>query len=276
MAINESRVRQEVLKFAKSYVGTKESPPRSNKVEFSDWWGFHAAWCQMFVNYIIYYSMGKQCVPRSLPSQGQHSDKGTAYTPWAVDWFKRNNLYSSRTETPKPGDIIYFDWQGGRPNSVDHVGFVVKANSNGTVTTIEGNTGSGNWSNGGAVMECTRYLNTIACYGDLPIKLLDPDYIIDIKPQLEHSAAISAPKKVANPGRYPKWNGTYYRNGYFGKDLMAWEKKMQQRGWSITADGRYTDYEAKLVRWFQSEKQLEVDGIIGPLTWNAAWELEVT
>ena len=40
--------------------------------------------------------------------------------------------------SPQPGDVVLFDW--GRNGDTDHVGFVVKDNGNGTITTLEGNT----------------------------------------------------------------------------------------------------------------------------------------
>jgi peptidoglycan hydrolase-like protein with peptidoglycan-binding domain len=41
----------------------------------------------------------------------------------------------------RPGDIVFFDWSGTRSiGAIDHVGVVEAVHSNGTVTTIEGNT----------------------------------------------------------------------------------------------------------------------------------------
>lgn len=42
---------------------------------------------------------------------------------------------------PRPGDIIFFDWDdGGQDSSSDHVGIVEKV-ENGRIYTIEGNSG---------------------------------------------------------------------------------------------------------------------------------------
>jgi cell wall-associated NlpC family hydrolase len=68
--------------------------------------------------------------------------------------------------TPKPGDIVYFDFvEGGAP--IEHVGIVVKDNGDGTVTTIEGNTAgdkkkSGSQANGGEVAKKIRAYKTNA------------------------------------------------------------------------------------------------------------------
>ena len=40
--------------------------------------------------------------------------------------------------SPQPGDVVLFNWDAD--GSTDHVGFVVKDNGDGTITTIEGNT----------------------------------------------------------------------------------------------------------------------------------------
>jgi hypothetical protein len=54
--------------------------------------------------------------------------------------FKKLGTWTEASKaTPKPGDIVYFDFtEGGAP--IEHVGIVVKDNGDGTVTTVEGNT----------------------------------------------------------------------------------------------------------------------------------------
>lgn len=53
--------------------------------------------------------------------------------------------------------------------------------------------------------------------------------------------------------------------------LARWQKQMQARGYSITADGRYGPETERIVRYFQKLVGLKVDGKIGPGTWSAAW-----
>lgn len=69
------------------------------------------------------------------------------------------------------------------------------------------------------------------------------------------------------------------------EDLRAWQQRMADRRWSITADGFYGrkgDTEpsqsetGRVAMAFQTEKGLVVDGLIGPNTWRAAWELPIT
>ncbi|RUP86870.1 peptidoglycan-binding protein [Dermabacter sp. HSID17554] len=62
------------------------------------------------------------------------------------------------------------------------------------------------------------------------------------------------------------------------KGLATWQARMQARGWNIGesgADGRYGRDTARVVKRFQKNKGLKVDGKIGPATWRAAWALPV-
>jgi len=61
-----------------------------------------------------------------------------------------------------------------------------------------------------------------------------------------------------------------------GHGLDVWQARMDQRGWTITADGVYGPETKKVATAFQQEKNLTVDGLIGPQTWNAAWTIPVT
>lgn len=62
------------------------------------------------------------------------------------------------------------------------------------------------------------------------------------------------------------------------KGLAVWQARMQARGWNIGkdgADGRYGNDTARIVKQFQKNKGLAIDGKIGPATWRAAFELPV-
>ena len=72
------------------------------------------------------------------------------------DWFKARNLWKGRNYTPKPGDIVFFDWDGnGDPN---HVGIVEYAEGN-KIHTLEGNT------TGGKAAKRVRNKSDIMGYG---------------------------------------------------------------------------------------------------------------
>lgn len=53
--------------------------------------------------------------------------------------------------------------------------------------------------------------------------------------------------------------------------ITAWQSRMSDRGWRITVDGIYGDASARTCRLFQAESGLDIDSIVGPVTWRAAW-----
>ncbi|WP_431903314.1 CHAP domain-containing protein [Nonomuraea sp. bgisy101] len=89
----------------------------------------NAAWCAMFVSWV-----GEQTGAR--PQVGWD-----AYTVAHAKWFKANKRWG---QTPKPGAVVFFSWSGSKSlDDINHVGFVEKGNGDGTISTIEGNTGNG-------------------------------------------------------------------------------------------------------------------------------------
>jgi hypothetical protein len=104
-----------------------------------------APWCAMFVSWV-----GAQAGIR--PTMGWD-----AYTVAHAKWFKANHQWGN---VAKPGAVVYFAWDGSKSlDSIDHVGFVKKDNGNGTITTIEGNTGNGK------VAERVRPKSQVVGYG---------------------------------------------------------------------------------------------------------------
>ncbi len=89
----------------------------------------NAPWCAMFVSWV-----GEKTGAR--PQIGWD-----AWTVAHAKWFKDNNRFGTLA---KPGSVVFFAWNGSKSlDSINHVGFVVKDNQNGTISTIEGNTGNG-------------------------------------------------------------------------------------------------------------------------------------
>ncbi|MFI6705642.1 CHAP domain-containing protein [Nonomuraea sp. NPDC050478] len=105
----------------------------------------NAPWCAMFVSWV-----GEQAGARSTIGWD-------AYTVTHAQWFKDNNRWGSEA---KPGSVVFFDWGGSKNiSAVDHVGLVKKDNGDGTITTIEGNTGNGK------VEERIRPVSQVTGYG---------------------------------------------------------------------------------------------------------------
>lgn len=130
-----------VIRVAREYLGVKESPPNSNRVMFSDWYGIVGPWCAMFVTYCFVKAGSKAF------EQGNRY----AYCPFVLDAARHNQ---GMTIVPKQdarkGDIVLFCWDGsGVPQ---HIGIVLTpVTSSGTFTTIEGNTSGDSPADGGEV-----------------------------------------------------------------------------------------------------------------------------
>lgn len=94
------------------------------------WYGFNSRveWCACFVSWCAeqcgYIDVG------IIPKFSSCSD--------GVNWFASRGQFQDGSYVPVSGDIIFFDWQGN--GDVDHVG-IVESVENGTVNTIEGNSG---------------------------------------------------------------------------------------------------------------------------------------
>lgn len=69
----------------------------------------------------------------------------------------------SYKETPKKGDLVIFDFSGNH-SAYTHIGIVSEVIDSQTFKTVEGNTASANYSNGGYVLEQTRYKRQVRCF----------------------------------------------------------------------------------------------------------------
>lgn len=90
-----------------------------------------------------------------------------------------------------------------------------------------------------------------------------------------------APKFPLPRGHWygPESSDKRNHSGYYKRDrdgIRTWQRRMKKRGWTITPDGRYGTRTASVAESFQREKGLAVDGLVGPVTWKAAWEEPVT
>ena len=91
----------------------------------------HVDWCACFVSWCA-----NECgfIERGIVPQ-------FSYCPDGVNWFRTHDQWLDRNQTPTPGMIIFFDWaRNGQDGTADHVGIVSHV-ENGTVYTIEGNSG---------------------------------------------------------------------------------------------------------------------------------------
>ncbi|MEU4703291.1 peptidoglycan recognition protein family protein [Nonomuraea dietziae] len=56
-----------------------------------------------------------------------------------------------------------------------------------------------------------------------------------------------------------------------GHDVELWQKRLKQLNYTITVDGLFGKMSAAATKVLQRDKRLEVDGVVGPKTWDAAW-----
>ncbi len=121
----------EIVVVALSQLGNVGGQP------YWSWYGFNSRveWCACFVSWCAnecgYLDAG--VIPK------------TAGCISGSNWFKGRGLWQDNNYEPRPGDIIYFDWDnkgssGPQDGLADHVGIVEKV-ENGMVYTVEGNSG---------------------------------------------------------------------------------------------------------------------------------------
>ncbi|MDV6169536.1 CHAP domain-containing protein [Flavobacterium sp. DG1-102-2] len=136
---------QNIINIALAEIGYSENPANSNKTKYGEWFGLNGvAWCGIFCSW-VYSKAGFQ-----LPKIG--FAKGFAGCATAVSYFKK---YHTITLSPKPGDLVFFDWNAD--GNYDHVGlFYDWKIPFKEFYTIEGNTSLTNQSNGGQVMKRAR------------------------------------------------------------------------------------------------------------------------
>jgi len=118
----------EIVTVALSQVGNVGGEP------YWSWYGFgsRVEWCACFVSW---------CANECGYIEAGVIPKFAACASQGVPWFQEHGLWQDNSYEPRPGDIIFFDWNdGGQDGQSDHVGIVEKV-ENGRVYTVEGNSG---------------------------------------------------------------------------------------------------------------------------------------
>lgn len=143
-----------VIALAGHYVGVKESPAGSNVTLFGKWYGENGVpWCAIFVSFVLSHA-GRPFRFSYVPAIA------------AAAIAKQNGL--SVISAPKVNTTISaghpvlacFDWT--KDGTADHVALVEHYDATrGEIHTIEGNTGSTDWSNGGEVLREVRPVSLV-------------------------------------------------------------------------------------------------------------------
>lgn len=202
----------DIISLAVGEIGTTENPPGTNNVKYNTAYygkpvsspgGAAYAWCCAFVWWLF-----RQAGAEDLFYGGQK----TAYCPTLVQWFKQQGQWV--THDYQPGDIVFFNFSGG--TGAKHVGIVEKALS-GKLSTIEGNTGAGNDTNGGAVMRRMREIKHVLgagrpAYGEADD--MTKDEVLAIIKEYEAEKVNAAPAEWSEDARsWAESNGIIFGDG---------------------------------------------------------------
>ena len=137
---------EKILDTARAQLGIREEPPNSNRVKFNtayygrDVSGSAYPWCCAFVWWVF-----REAGAASLFYGGKKTASCSALLSFHKGQAVRGDY--------QPGDIIFFNFNG-RKNPA-HVG-ICESWDGQYITTIDGNTGTGNEANGGAVLRRRR------------------------------------------------------------------------------------------------------------------------
>jgi hypothetical protein len=141
-----------ILDVARSQLGTVQAPNGANP--YGAAYGMdRVAWCMQFVWWCFRQAGASDLCPR------------TAYTPTAAAFYQQRGRAD---RSPRPGSLVFFDWPGDGVDRISHVGLVEAVNPDGSLTTIEGNTTSGNAGDqrmGGGVWRRRRSTSAVIVYG---------------------------------------------------------------------------------------------------------------
>lgn len=138
------KTRESVLQIAKWQAGVVESPANSNKQKYGAAYGLNGyAWCVMFVWWCF--------------KEAGFNLKKTASCTELTNAYKKAGQWV--TKDFKPGDIVMYDFTG-KKSKTEHCGIITEVGT-GYIVAVEGNTSSGDNTNGGSVMERKRDLKYV-------------------------------------------------------------------------------------------------------------------
>ena len=227
---------QQLIDWVISQIGYKEGKGNANK--YSSMMGRPPeSWCADFICAAFKSCNALNLITNSASCTAMYSG--------------RRDREVSKNST-KAGDIVFFDWD--RSGDCDHVGYVIAAGGS-QVTTVEGNTSSGNsgsQSNGDGVYRRYRTYSQIA-------HVVRPKYDNAPTPTPSGGNCNVTVKEVSN--------------GSSGIAVKNLQLILNSRGYNCgTADGVFGAKTKSAVIAFQKAKGLGADGIVGTKTWTALFK----
>lgn len=94
-------------------------------------------------------------------------------------------------------------------------------------------------------------------------------------PACEAASKRSTAKPSPVQVKVPAFPGLTQR-GSKGATVRKVQERLKARGWKVGVDGIFGADTESIVRQFQAEKKLAVDGKVGPATWAMLWKAPVT
>lgn len=245
-----------LLEVVKAEVGTVEGPA-DNETKYGAFTKANKLpWCGSFVMWTA--------------NQAGVKVPNTVYTPGGVASFKKLGKWmpASASAKPQPGWVAYFDFPGGA--DIDHVGWMIKDNGDGTCVCIEGNTSAegrkGSQANGGEVAIRTRayaknkkgLLITIAGWGIVDY----PDAAVGstLEEKKIALAAVAAKQGVEIPA-VKMFNS--FKIGAKGSSV-----KIVQAALGLSADGAFGPGTEAAVKAFQKKEGMPITGIVDEETYR--------
>ena len=239
--MTEQELRSKVVATARSYIGCKESNGSHKKI--IDLYNSHKPlargyavkytdeWCATFVS-----AVAVECgLTDIMPTECSCSKM--------IDLYKKMGCFvEADSYVPSPSDIIMYDWQdngaGDNTGNPDHVGIVVSVNGT-DMTIIEGNKS-----------EAVAY-RSMSVNGRYIRGYCLPAYS----------------KKVTRTATVTL---QVLEKGSVGDSVKALQMLLNGSGFSCGAvDGSFGSNTLSAVKSFQKASKLDVDGIVGSITWTA-------
>lgn len=236
-----------VLSTARNKIGLGETPPGSYHNEITAWYGADGPWCAMFVSWVLAHGGFSRDGGATLrmPDVVQTTSHGWSYVPYLLNCFRDAGLVSS---VPESGQIVIYDWDGdGIP---DHTGLVERVIDDRTFEAIEGN------------------------HHHVADRVQRRTYLVEGFCSVPYDGVVARPPPKLM-GNVPAFPG-YCSFGSYDDATRQVQQRLKDRGWKLAVDSDFGPETNRVVRAFQSQKSLEVDGIAGPITWHALWTAPIT
>lgn len=225
--------------FRDEVLGIVERPNGSNHAPPVTDGYWDDAWCCMGFSYVL---------------NGVGMEIHTALCDNVMNKAKRNEGGWRWVESdPQPGDGVIFEWGGGGYS--DHIGMLESVRGDGKLVVLECN---------------TRYNDARRM-----VRNWDGTVLGFARPPWDHETAPGAPVSAPSGQDVPTFPGTT-RRGSRGDAVRQVQQRLADRGWRIGVDGDFGPQTFRVVTGFQSDKGLEVDGIVGPITWGSLWTSPIT